>query len=879
MEIGIDLGTTFSVLAVNGRVELQADYGEGQYLEEIDVTLIPGPDGELSFPTVVMRDPDNPSAFLFGHDALQRAEEGHAPIMFSKRKIGTNERLMLGDEEVTAMEVAAIFLGNMKRCAEAALGEKVDRAVITHPAYFDRFAVEETRQAAIRAGFDVSKPEQMLMEPIAAALSCTRADTRDPLSILTYDLGGGTFDVTCLERRQGVISVRSFDGNHLLGGYNFDRELVTWLLDRLAARGRHIVVDESTADGRATIAALLRLAEATKRKLAAADNDDTEVDMRDRSILTDERGRPVQVNERITRATFKNLIANLLKDTTEASRRALQKANADISDLHKILLVGGSSYGPWVVDALRTTFPNIEAKLFYPDFCVGAGAAIHAKMVLPMIVQTGHYAITLDVPETSLLATLSVSGRVTRDDGKSLEEGFIVTLDTGESGHAPRTASLNAVGGFLLGDVELDDDDNEMTLVLKDAEGKEHLRHSFAIRYTPEQADDISGIQIVLPKPLLIETVDGPVLIAAEGSALPVRCTMQFMRINSNSVLTLRLFQHTEPIGEVRMEGLPPELGEGSPVALDLEITEKNEVRGTAVITSKDRALRKEQAVSVVFLPADVPPFADLREHLSELRSQFDARRNRYEGDDTGTLIETGSRLIACVERLLRQTPVERQEVVVALRALNEFLNPPEDKMEPTLDTFKRVLAECNSLLATRRAECQQRLRSRGWESEALSEERQQARKDLEKCNRLAKQFRQLKEEGNRFHNERDQGAWARTYDALTDLEATLRKKLDIGPLPAITIQLMGKSSISRTRNLLEEEVRKLRAKGTLRDNATTIDGIEKVLEQAEAVMAQVTPLTESEQALAIGRMMHANHLAKAEAAIRKLGHDIEIHR
>ena len=167
---------------------------------------------------------------------VQKAEDGFAPVMFSKRKIGTLEAIPLATGTVMAKEVAARFLQYLKESAEHALGSPVTRAVVTHPAYFDSVAVEETREAAQEAGFDMSLPQQMLMEPTAAALAYTRTDTRDPLRMLTYDLGGGTFDVTYMERIDGVIQIRSFDGNHLLGGYNFDKELVR--LVRGASRKR-----------------------------------------------------------------------------------------------------------------------------------------------------------------------------------------------------------------------------------------------------------------------------------------------------------------------------------------------------------------------------------------------------------------------------------------------------------------------------------------------------------------------------------------------------------------------------------------------------------------------------------------------------------------
>src|SRR5215831_5001154 len=225
MDIGIDLGTTFSVIAVKGKVQLADGHPAGQYLEQCDVTVIPTPWGEMTVPSVLWVDPENAAEVLIGSGAKQKAESGESPIMFSKRNIGTTKPLKIGDRTYSAKEVATHILSYLKSCAEQALGQPVRRAVITHPAYFDRNQVEETRQAAEAAGLDMSLPEQLLMEPAAAALAFLREETKDPLRVMTYDLGGGTFDVTILERREGIISLKAFDGDPLLGGYNFDREL------------------------------------------------------------------------------------------------------------------------------------------------------------------------------------------------------------------------------------------------------------------------------------------------------------------------------------------------------------------------------------------------------------------------------------------------------------------------------------------------------------------------------------------------------------------------------------------------------------------------------------------------------------------------------
>src|SRR5262249_271403 len=162
-----------------------------------------------------------------------RAEAGDCPIMFSKRSIGTNVLLPLHDRTYTARQVATQILRYLKGMAEQALGCRVPRAGGTPPPSLHPHHPPAPPAPPPPPGPARALAEHRATEPVASALPYLRGETRDPLRVLTYDLGGGTFDVTVLERREGVVSVKAFDGDRLLGGYNFDRALVEWLLARL----------------------------------------------------------------------------------------------------------------------------------------------------------------------------------------------------------------------------------------------------------------------------------------------------------------------------------------------------------------------------------------------------------------------------------------------------------------------------------------------------------------------------------------------------------------------------------------------------------------------------------------------------------------------
>jgi len=382
MDVGIDLGSTFSVIAVKGQVTLVDGYPQAIYLPECDVSVIPSPDGGVNFPSVLWVDQHDPSRILIGAEAKQKVEEGDPPIMFSKRSIGTDEPLKIHDRSFTAKEVATYILKYLKECAELALGQSVRRAVVTHPAYFVPNQLQQTREAAIEAGFDMTLPEQMMMEPAAAALAYTMGVEKDPLKVITYDLGGGAFDVAVLERNQGVITIKAFDGDHLLGGYNFDRALVEWILERLQEKGRVIPYNENDPEDRGRRGRLLQLAESVKIRLFEQRNGKVFVDIEAPDILVDVNGKKVQILERINREQYAELIKEHLEKTIRCCRSALHKAGLTPEEIDGLLLIGGSTYGQWVSEAVEKAFGK-HVDLHNPDLCVAAGAAIRTAELMP----------------------------------------------------------------------------------------------------------------------------------------------------------------------------------------------------------------------------------------------------------------------------------------------------------------------------------------------------------------------------------------------------------------------------------------------------------------------------------------------------------------
>jgi molecular chaperone DnaK (HSP70) len=796
--------------------------------------------------------------------------------MFSKRRIGTTELIPVATEMVTAREVATRFLRYLKDCAEKALGRPVTRAVITHPAYFDRGAVEETRAAGREAGFDMSLSQQMLMEPVAAALCYTRADPRDPLRILTYDLGGGTFDVTYLERRGGVIRVHSFDGNHLLGGYNFDLALVHSVLARLEKSGRKIHLDENDPEDRGRLARLLRLAEDVKIKLSKVGSDADAIEFRALKILVDDRGRPVQVNERFTRRQFVELIQSYLDDVLLCCRRTLEKGKVRAEDLHEILLVGGSSRGPWVLDSLKTVFPGATPRLFEPDLCVGAGAAIHARMALPRDLESApdavnEYRVTLEAPESTLLEQIHVAGQVVRKrDGQPPAEGLTAALCPAE-GPAPTPVPLARTGRFLFPNVELiEHAENKFTLRLADAAKRVVYEQSFFV-----QQGTTSGVattMTVLPRPLYIETSRGMVALAEEGVALPARRVAEFERSNANASMDLRLFQEEDPVGVVQVKNIPREAGAGSPVVLTLEITADNHVQGDVAIyrlimdrsgkvVDRKEALRGK--IDVSFDPTVIPPREELADQFCNAQEQL--QRVREQNPDFAEEIAAeATSLVERIERILAQPIVERQEVHVALRKLRNLLVPPKDEMSPTRLEFKRQARGCRELMQGLRSRAQEKIEATGGaDGEDQEKEKAKCERSLKRLAELDARLGVVEQEALAAHTRKDRAAWANRHATLEKIEA------NIGEVKKLLIpgqdfekhmhELLAQAPFLLKILVLEQEIKPLKAmltrhaaillrQGKLEEWRAELDDINQQLDAAAQGVIEIDDTIDAQQ-------------------------------
>jgi len=344
--IGIDLGTTNSCVAV---------------MEGGQPTVIANTEGARTTPSVVAFTKNGER--LVGEPAKRQAvTNADHTISSIKREMGTDHKVTIDGKKYSPQEISAMILQKMKADAEGYLGEKVTEAVITVPAYFNDAQRQATKDAGKIAGLDVKR---IINEPTAAALAYG-LDNEKEQKIMVYDLGGGTFDVSIIEIGDGVIEVLATAGNNRLGGDDFDKKVVDYMI---AEFKKNEGVDLS--GDKMAMQRLKEAAEKAKKELSSATT--TNINL---PFITATESGPKHFDMNLTRAKFDELTHDLVDLTTEPVKRALSDAGITSSELGQVLLVGGSTRIPAVQDKVRALTGKEPSKSLNPDECVALGASV-----------------------------------------------------------------------------------------------------------------------------------------------------------------------------------------------------------------------------------------------------------------------------------------------------------------------------------------------------------------------------------------------------------------------------------------------------------------------------------------------------------------------
>ena len=365
--IGIDLGTTNSAVAV---------------LEGTEPKIIANPEGNRTTPSVVSF---KNGEIIVGDAAKRQAVTNPDTVISIKSKMGTSEKVSANGKEYTPQEISAMILQYLKGYAEEYLGEKVTKAVITVPAYFNDAQRQATKDAGKIAGLEV---ERIVNEPTAAALAYGLDKTDKEEKILVFDLGGGTFDVSILELGDGVFDVLATAGDNKLGGDDFDQKIIDHMVAEFKKENG---IDLST--DKMALQRLKDAAEKAKKDLSGVTS--TQISL---PFITAGEAGPLHLEMTLTRAKFDDLTRDLVERTKTPVRQALSDAGLSLSDIDEVILVGGSTRIPAVVEAVKAETGKEPNKSVNPDEVVAMGAAIQGGVI------TGDVkdVVLLDVTPLSL---------------------------------------------------------------------------------------------------------------------------------------------------------------------------------------------------------------------------------------------------------------------------------------------------------------------------------------------------------------------------------------------------------------------------------------------------------------------------------------------
>jgi actin-like ATPase involved in cell morphogenesis len=728
--IGIDLGTTNSCV---------------YYLDGED-TPVPVTDrlGRKIFPSAVWCAGPGKEVVV-GHAAKSRLGQQPPPIVAVKRKIGTTEMVDLGGQSVSPVAVSAHILGFLKSLVEETTGDRVGAAVVTVPAYFDAAPKKDTYLAAVEGLFGGNAALargrlELQLEPEAAAFAYTLEDPAERLRILAYDLGGGTFDVTVLEKSPaGGLAVLKFGGDPHLGGDNVDDRVAAWMLyllrggrpealerildpARYPEEEQYTLLQQLLTDDVAALRTQLRpedqelrigvrpgyalaldaaqpadlpriqklklLAEKAKMDLTVV----AETPVVQQGAFADQEGNLVDVDLSLDRVTFNRLIGDFVRRTMEETARVLAASGLARQDLDRIVLVGGSTRMPVIREELEKRYacPVLVAD---PDLIVARGAAWKARQLSLSVADgaPGMAKLQLEYPRKTSDEQVQVKGRVTRP---LADHRAYLSRGGEELAEAPIAGDR-----FLFERVPLTPDaPNPLHLEVADAAGDLFAEADFTIVHDARAPGGGDHLASRLAKPILAEGIRGRTVLLPEGEPLPARASTPGSRGTSEDRIVIPLYEGERWLTNLVITGVDPSLPEGALIDLQLSVDKDFSCSATAMVRDTRQAASVEFEISRIEIPAGEDLDRMLDDAMEEFDNDIKAVRDR---EHRARLAQRARRLKAGYHKARRELTPDRHHLytlVAQLRTLLIEVRGSQDRLDPPREDFDRLLGAARRL-------------------------------------------------------------------------------------------------------------------------------------------------------------------------------------
>ncbi len=700
--VGIDLGTTNSEIAMLDP-------------SERDLHIFADRFGRRTVPSAVAWDP-KAEAFVVGHPARQRRGKTPGPIESIKRRMGQTVTVEVGPHALSPAEISSKILDELRvrmrehlnKQASSGFEARVDRAVITVPAYFDAPQVEATRAAGELAGLEVIG---ILQEPTAAAIYHTWKNRLGDGNFLVYDLGGGTFDVSVLRCLGGEYQVLAIDGDNYLGGDDFDRRFAERLRQMLVERGYSLDLDvRNNEDDRAKFGRIVHLAQEIKESLSTSEV----MNVSKQEFMKDKNDDSVSFEAEIGRAEYEKAIADLVETTIVCCERALTRSaetsSVDLSQIDHVVLVGGSTRVPLVVrrvvDAICKKSRAEKPLQDEVDTCVALGAAIHAAQLGGLRVgdEQKKVAVSFTTPLVSQSAKVRLGIRFDAVPASAVEATVYRGMSSQDGAdEVTRVAVPESNESVVRVEIPLGEDPEQgMRLSVRSAEREVLAELPFAV-YRGDVRPRASALSrpSVVAKDIAIEVIragrrERRVLIS-RGAGLPTEVKHRFFTADQSGAVVLRLLQNRMPIKTLLLQ-VPKELPIGTPVDLTLRCDDAMRMEARAVVAGQELWAQVEPPAPPRFDPAGaVEALLEDAEQTGKNLWGMNAQGYRGEAD----------MLIAGIREVVMTDPDKMQALCERLRNLvdiyrgdsSETLQPPMARFESELSALRLVVYRASGTL------------------------------------------------------------------------------------------------------------------------------------------------------------------------------------